>query len=49
MGDVEVEKYNPAAAAIFKALGDENRWRILETLKEGERCACVLLTRMQIS
>ena len=49
MGDDEVEKYNPAAAAIFKALGDENRWRILETLKEGERCACVLLTRMQIS
>ena len=48
MGDDEVEKYNPAAAAIFKALGDENRWRILETLKEGERCACVLLTRMQI-
>lgn len=44
MGDDEVEKYNPAAAAIFKALGDENRWRILETLKEGERCACVLLT-----
>ena len=49
MGDDEVEKHNPAAAAIFKALGDENRWRILETLKEGERCACVLLTRMQIS
>lgn len=49
MGDDEVEKYNPAAAAIFKALGDENRWRILETLREGERCACVLLTRMQIS
>ena len=47
MGDDEVEKYNPAAAAIFKALGDENRWRILETLKEGERYACVLLTRMQ--
>ena len=33
MGDDEVEKHNPAAAAIFKALGDENRWRILETLK----------------
>ena len=49
MGDDEVEKHNPTAAAIFKALGDENRWRILETLKEGERCACVLLTRMQIS
>ena len=48
MGDDEVEKHNPTAAAIFKALGDENRWRILETLKEGERCACVLLTRMQI-
>ena len=43
-----MEKNNPTAASIFKALGDENRWRILETLKEGERCACVLLTRMQI-
>ena len=49
MGDDEVEKHNPTAASIFKALGDENRWRILETLKEGERGACVLLTRMQIS
>ena len=49
MGDDEVEKNNPTAASIFKALGDENRWRILETIKEGERCACVLLTRMQIS
>ena len=48
MGDDEVEKNNPTAASIFKALGDENRWRILEVLKEGERCACVLLTRMQI-
>lgn len=47
MGDDEVEKNNPTAASIFKALGDENRWRILETLKEGERCACVLLTRMR--
>lgn len=44
-----MEKKKQSSATIFKALGDENRWRILETLKEGERCACVLLTRMQIS
>ena len=49
MGDDGVEKKKQSSAAIFKALGDENRWQILETLKEGERCACVLLTQLQIS
>lgn len=34
---------------IFKALGDENRIKILEILKDGEKCACKLLEELQIS
>ncbi|MDO5301964.1 MAG: metalloregulator ArsR/SmtB family transcription factor [Tissierellia bacterium] len=30
-------------AKIYKALGDEKRLGILEELKGGERCACVLM------
>lgn len=33
---------------IFKALCDENRWRILEILQSGEKCACVLLNKLNI-
>lgn len=33
---------------IFKALCDENRWRILEVLQNGEKCACVLLNELNI-
>ena len=36
-------------AKIFKALADENRLRILEILRGGEKCACVLLSDLQIS
>ena len=36
-------------AVIFKALGDENRWKILDILKGGEKCACVLLNKLEIS
>lgn len=36
-------------AKIFKALGDENRLRILGMLKGEERCACMLLDEMQIT
>jgi len=34
---------------IFKALGDENRIRILKLLRSGEKCACRLLEEMNIS
>lgn len=37
------------AASIFKALGDENRIRILKQLKSGEKCACKLLEELNIS
>ena len=36
-------------AKIFKALCDENRLSILDLLKDGEKCACVLLEDLSIS
>nr|WP_326185992.1 metalloregulator ArsR/SmtB family transcription factor [uncultured Oscillibacter sp.] len=35
-------------AKVFKALCDENRLRILELLRSGERCACELLEELHI-
>lgn len=34
---------------IFKALGDENRLRIIAMLQGAERCACMLLDEMHIT
>ncbi|MGN1015021.1 MAG: ArsR/SmtB family transcription factor [Butyricicoccus sp.] len=36
-------------ANVFKAFCDENRLRILELLRSGEKCACKLLDDLQIS
>lgn len=36
-------------ARIFKALCDERRLAILEMLQSGEKCACVLLERLDIA
>ena len=33
-------------AKVFKALCDERRQRILELLRSGEKCACVLIDEM---
>lgn len=35
-------------AKIFKALSDEKRLMILELLRNGEKCACVLIDRMDM-
>ena len=35
--------------AVFKAFCDENRWKILDLLTGGEKCACVLLNKLEIS
>lgn len=34
---------------IYKALCDENRLMILASLKSGERCACTILSELDIS
>jgi ArsR family transcriptional regulator len=36
------------AVMIFKALGDENRIKILDTLRTGEKCACSILEKLAI-
>ena len=38
-----------AVVRMFKALGDENRIRILKLLCSGEKCACELLQTLEIS
>jgi ArsR family transcriptional regulator len=35
-------------AKVFKAFCDENRLQILELLRGGEKCACVLIEHMRI-
>ncbi len=35
-------------AKVFKAFCDENRLMILEMLQSGEKCACILLERLEI-
>lgn len=35
-------------AKVFKALCDEKRLAILELLRSGEKCACVLIEKMNI-
>jgi len=35
-------------ARIFKAFCDEKRLRILELLRSGEKCACVLLEQLDL-
>lgn len=37
-----------ADAKVFKAFCDENRLQILELLRSGEKCACILLESLQI-
>ena len=36
------------SARVFKAFCDENRLMILEMLQSGEKCACVLLEKLEI-
>ena len=36
-------------ARVFKAFCDENRLQILEMLRSGEKCACMLLEEMNIT
>ena len=36
-------------AAIFKAFCDENRIRIIKMLRSGEKCACKLLEKINVT
>ena len=38
-----------SSAKMFKALYDEKRLQILDMIRGGEKCACVILEDMQIS
>ena len=44
-----MERSNLTMARVFKALGDENRIKILTLLHTGERCACRLQDALNIS
>jgi len=37
-----------AYVKVFKAFCDENRLYIIELLKDGDKCACVLLEKLSI-
>lgn len=45
----DLELDDKKTAMIFKALGDENRIRILKLLRSGEKCACRLLEEFSIT
>lgn len=36
-------------AKVFKALCDERRLKILELLRDGEKCACVLVEQLDMA
>ena len=36
-------------ARVFKAFCDENRLAVLEMLQSGEKCACILLEKLNIT
>lgn len=44
-----MDNYYTKTTKVFRALGDENRIKILEMLKEGEKCACKLLEALQVT
>ena len=43
-----MENTHEKNAKVFKAFCDEKRLAILEQLRSGEKCACVLIEQMQI-
>ncbi len=46
--DKKVESIYERDAKVFKAFCDEKRLKILEMLRGGEKCACILLEKMDI-
>ncbi|MFV0517409.1 MAG: ArsR/SmtB family transcription factor [Aminipila sp.] len=46
MENIDIHKKN---AKVFKAFCDEKRLAILELLQSGEKCACILIDKMNIT
>ena len=44
-----METVHQKNAKVFKALCDPNRLAILELLRSGETCACVLLEKLEVT
>ena len=44
-----MDTQNQTAVKLFKALSDPNRLAIMALLREGEKCACVLLERLELT
>ena len=44
-----MDKSRKEYAKVFKAFSDENRLMILELLRSGEKCACVILEDLNIA
>jgi ArsR family transcriptional regulator len=44
-----MDNSNRENARVFKAFCDENRLTILQLLQSGEKCACVLLEKLEIT
>jgi len=44
-----MEKSHAENALVFKAFCDETRLKVLSLLQSGEKCACVLLLRVNVS
>lgn len=43
-----MEKSHQRDAKVFKALCDDKRLAILELLRSGEKCACVLMEQLEM-
>lgn len=43
-----METVHQKNAKVFKALCDEKRLAILELLRSGEKCACILIDRLRM-
>jgi len=48
-GSVIIENKHLDNARVFKAFCDENRLTVLEMLQSGEKCACLLLEKLNIT
>lgn len=49
MGGDKMDLDAKKTAIIFKAFCDENRIKILQLLKTGEKCACMLLEEINVT